>query len=164
MIAAGAAAPGAAHQAESRAPKELKITGVEVTVGNPDQEPMWNFVPVQIVTNQPGLNGWGEATGTGGGPGVWRGGASRVRWPGRPCTSSWGEGPDGTADVAQHGRPGFSRRWVLSAKPVYANGAVTIHDKPGLGIQANEAAARKRPYIRRLRRTIGRREDTPGPY
>lgn len=53
---------------------------------------------------------------------------------------------------------------VFSAKPVYANGAITIHDQPGLGIDVNEAAARKRPYIRRLRPTIRRRDDTPWPY
>ena len=57
--------PLAARAAEARAPRNLKITGVEVLVTNPDQSPMGNYVLVKIVTNQPGLFGWGDATRTG---------------------------------------------------------------------------------------------------
>ncbi len=53
---------------------------------------------------------------------------------------------------------------VFSAKPVYQDGAVTIHGEAGLGIEVNEKIARQRPYIRRLRPTIRRADDTPWPY
>jgi mannonate dehydratase len=53
---------------------------------------------------------------------------------------------------------------VFSTKPVYKDGAVTINDKPGLGLEVNEAAARKSPYLRRLRPEIRRRDGTPWPY
>ena len=61
---------------------------------------------------------------------------------------SWGEGV----------------RAVFSASPVFDEGYITIHDKPGLGIDVNEEEARKRPYKRRLRPTIRRADDTPWPY
>lgn len=55
-------------------------------------------------------------------------------------------------------------REVFTAMPVFADGYVNIHDKPGLGIDVNEAAAKKYPYLRRLRPTIRRRDGTPWPY
>ncbi len=55
-------------------------------------------------------------------------------------------------------------REVFTATPVFADGYVDIHDKPGLGIDVNEAAAKKYPYLRRLRPTIRRRDGTPWPY
>lgn len=55
-------------------------------------------------------------------------------------------------------------REVFSAIPRYEDGAVTIEDKPGLGIEVNEAAAKKYPYLRRLRPTIRRSDGTPWPY
>jgi len=55
-------------------------------------------------------------------------------------------------------------REVFSAIPRFADGFVTIDDKPGLGIDVNEAAARRYPYLRRLRPTIRRQDDTPWPY
>ncbi len=55
-------------------------------------------------------------------------------------------------------------RAVFSAAPVYQGGYVTIHDAPGLGVEVNEEEARKRPYVRRLRPTIRRADDTPWPY
>ena len=61
---------------------------------------------------------------------------------------SWGEGV----------------RAVFSASPEFDEGYITIHDKPGLGIDVNEDEARKRPYKRRLRPTIRRADDTPWPY
>ena len=61
---------------------------------------------------------------------------------------SWGEGV----------------RAVFSASPEFDQGYITIHDKPGLGIDVNEEEASKRPYKRRLRPTIRRADDTPWPY
>ena len=55
-------------------------------------------------------------------------------------------------------------RAVFSASPVFERGYITIHDKPGLGIDVNEEKARTRPYVRRLRPTIRRADDTPWPY
>lgn len=57
--------PLAAQTAQTRAPGHVRITGVEVIVTNPEQSPMGNYVLVKIVTNQPGLVGWGDATCTG---------------------------------------------------------------------------------------------------
>lgn len=65
QAALAAPLPLAAQTAESRAPRNIRITGVEVIVTNPDQSPMGNYVLVKIVTNQPGLVGWGDATCTG---------------------------------------------------------------------------------------------------
>ncbi len=53
---------------------------------------------------------------------------------------------------------------VFSAKPVYRDGAITIGEAPGLGVDVNEAVARKRPYVRRMRPTIRRADETPWPY
>ncbi len=53
---------------------------------------------------------------------------------------------------------------VFSATPVFDSGFVDIHDKPGLGIELDEAAAAKYPYLRRLRPTIRRADDTAWPY
>jgi mannonate dehydratase len=55
-------------------------------------------------------------------------------------------------------------RAVFSASPVFDDGYISIHDKPGLGIDVNEDEARKRPYKRRLRPTIRRADDTPWAY
>ncbi len=57
--------PMAAQQAAERSPRNLKITGVEVIVTNPGKGAMSNFVLVKVITNQPGLVGWGDATCTG---------------------------------------------------------------------------------------------------
>jgi len=55
-------------------------------------------------------------------------------------------------------------REVFSATPTYKDGHIDIHDQPGLGIDVNEAAAKRSPYLRRLRPTIRREDDTPWPY
>ena len=55
-------------------------------------------------------------------------------------------------------------REVFSDVPRYANGMVTVNDKPGLGIDVNEAVARKYPYVRRLRPAIRRPDGTPWAY
>jgi mannonate dehydratase len=55
-------------------------------------------------------------------------------------------------------------REVFSDVPVVKDGYVTINDKPGLGVEVNEAAARKYPYVRRLRPGIRRADGTPWPY
>ena len=55
-------------------------------------------------------------------------------------------------------------REVFSAAPVFSSGYIDIHDKPGLGIEVNETAAAKYPYLRRLRPTIRREDDTAWPY
>jgi mannonate dehydratase len=55
-------------------------------------------------------------------------------------------------------------REVFSDIPVYSDGYVTVSDKPGLGIEVNEALARKKPYIRRMRPAITLRDGTPWPY
>jgi mannonate dehydratase len=55
-------------------------------------------------------------------------------------------------------------REVFSATPVFESGYVNIGDKPGLGIEVNEALAAKYPYLRRLRPTIRREDDTAWPY
>jgi len=53
---------------------------------------------------------------------------------------------------------------VFSAMPTFADGYVNIGDKPGLGVEVNETAAVKYPYLRRLRPTIRRADDTAWPY
>ncbi len=53
---------------------------------------------------------------------------------------------------------------VFSAMPTFDDGYVNIADKPGLGVEINEAAAAKYPYLRRLRPTIRRADDTAWPY
>ena len=55
-------------------------------------------------------------------------------------------------------------REVFSAIPAFADGYVDVGDQPGLGIDVNEAAAKKYPYLRRLRPAIRRRDGTPWPY
>lgn len=55
-------------------------------------------------------------------------------------------------------------REVFTATPAYEAGYVNVGDAPGLGIDINEAAARKYPYARRLRPTIRREDDTAWPY
>jgi mannonate dehydratase len=59
---------------------------------------------------------------------------------------------------------GDAVREVFSATPEYKDGHVTIHDRPGLGIDVNEAAAEKYPYLRRLRPTIRRADDSAWAY
>src|SRR5262249_6956983 len=51
-----------AAAAEPRAPRNLKITDLQVVVTNPGQSALGNYVLVKVVTNQPGLYGWGDAT------------------------------------------------------------------------------------------------------
>jgi mannonate dehydratase len=53
---------------------------------------------------------------------------------------------------------------VFSATPTFDAGYTNVTDKPGLGIEVNEAAAAKYPYLRRLRPTIRRADDTAWPY
>jgi len=53
---------------------------------------------------------------------------------------------------------------VFSAAPSFDAGYVNVTDKPGLGVEVNEAAAAKFPYLRRLRPTIRRADDTAWPY
>jgi mannonate dehydratase len=55
-------------------------------------------------------------------------------------------------------------REVFSAMPAFADGYVDVGDQPGLGIDVNEAAAKKYPYLRRLRPAIRRRDGTAWPY
>ncbi|MGQ9918798.1 MAG: enolase C-terminal domain-like protein [Bryobacteraceae bacterium] len=59
---------------------------------------------------------------------------------------------------------GPGAREVFSDFPVVKDGCVTINDKPGLRVEVNEAAARKYPYVKRLRPTIRRQVGTPWPY
>jgi len=53
---------------------------------------------------------------------------------------------------------------VFSAMPAFEDGYVNVADKPGLGLEVNESAAAKYPYLRRLRPTIRRADDTAWPY
>jgi mannonate dehydratase len=53
---------------------------------------------------------------------------------------------------------------VFSAMPSFHEGYVNVAEKPGLGVEVNEAAAAKYPYLRRLRATIRRSDDTAWPY
>ncbi len=46
-------------------PRNLKITGVEVLTTNPGRAAAGNYVLVKVVTSEPGLHGWGDATCTG---------------------------------------------------------------------------------------------------
>ena len=55
-------------------------------------------------------------------------------------------------------------REVFSAMPVFENGKIDINDKPGLGIEVDEQAAKKYPYLRRLRPSIRRADGTAWPY
>jgi mannonate dehydratase len=48
--------------------------------------------------------------------------------------------------------------------PSFHEGYVNVAEKPGLGVEVNEAAAAKYPYLRRLRATIRRSDDTAWPY
>jgi mannonate dehydratase len=59
---------------------------------------------------------------------------------------------------------GDAVREVFTALPEYKDGYVTTNDKPGLGIDVNEQAARRHPYVRRLRPMIRREDDSPWPY
>jgi mannonate dehydratase len=59
---------------------------------------------------------------------------------------------------------GDAVREIFTAMPVYQDGYVSIHDEPGLGIDVNEAAAKRYPYLRRLRPTIRRADDSAWPY
>src|SRR5512142_1774991 len=67
---AAAPLPALAQTAASRAPRNLRITDLQVLVTNPGQGAMSNYVLVKILTNQPGLYGWGDATCTGSDLGV----------------------------------------------------------------------------------------------
>jgi mannonate dehydratase len=53
---------------------------------------------------------------------------------------------------------------VFSAIPTFQDGYINVTDKPGLGINVDEAAAARFPYLRRLRPTIRRADDTAWPY
>jgi mannonate dehydratase len=53
---------------------------------------------------------------------------------------------------------------VFSAMPAFEDGYVNVAEKPGLGVEVNETAATKYPYLRRLRPTIRRADETAWPY
>jgi mannonate dehydratase len=53
---------------------------------------------------------------------------------------------------------------VFSAVPRVDKGFVTIDEKPGLGVEVNERAAAKYPYIKRSRPMIRLEDGTPWPY
>ena len=53
---------------------------------------------------------------------------------------------------------------VFSAMPRFDDGYVNIDEKPGLGVEVNETAAAKYPYLRRMRPTIRRADNTAWPY
>lgn len=55
-------------------------------------------------------------------------------------------------------------REVFSAAPTFRDGYVDIHDEPGLGIDVNEKAAARYPYLARHRPTIRRADDSAWPY
>src|SRR5690242_11963368 len=59
---AAAPLPVAAQNAAQRAPRNLKITDVQVIVTNPGKAALGNYVLVKVITNQPGLYGWGDCT------------------------------------------------------------------------------------------------------
>ena len=65
LFSAGVPLPAAAQLADSRAPRNLKITDVQVVVTNPGKASAGNYGLVKIVTSQDGLYGWGDATCTG---------------------------------------------------------------------------------------------------
>jgi mannonate dehydratase len=73
-------------------------------------------------------------------------------------------------NVTNFGIQEFAHGWgqpireVFTSMPTYADGHVTIDNKPGLGIDVNEEAAKKYPYKRFLRPTIRRGDDTPWAY
>ncbi|MBI4663584.1 MAG: D-galactonate dehydratase family protein [Verrucomicrobia bacterium] len=69
-VLAAMAMPAACLAAERNAPRRLKITNVEVVVTNPSRSPNQNFVLVKILTNEPEIYGWGDATCTGSEVGV----------------------------------------------------------------------------------------------
>lgn len=62
LLAAASPLPMAAQAAERRAPRNLKITDLQVVVTNPGKSALGNYVLVKVLTNQPGLYGWGDAT------------------------------------------------------------------------------------------------------
>ena len=53
---------------------------------------------------------------------------------------------------------------VFSAMPAFEDGYINVAEKPGLGVEVNEMAAAKYPYLRRLRPSIRRADDTAWPY
>jgi mannonate dehydratase len=53
---------------------------------------------------------------------------------------------------------------VFSNAPRFEGGYVNIDDRPGLGVEVNEAAAKKHPYLRRLRPTIRRADGSAWAY
>jgi mannonate dehydratase len=55
-------------------------------------------------------------------------------------------------------------REVFSDTPSFNAGYIETNDQPGLGIDVNEKVAAKYPYVRRLRPTIRRADDTAWPY
>src|SRR5512134_195539 len=51
--------------AQGRVPQNLRITDVQVLVTNPNRASAGNYVLVKVITSEPGLYGWGDATCTG---------------------------------------------------------------------------------------------------
>ena len=62
LFAAGIPLPARAQAADSRAPRNLKITDLQILTTNPEQTALGNYVLVKVLTNQDGLYGWGDAT------------------------------------------------------------------------------------------------------
>src|SRR6266849_4083193 len=62
LLAAAGPLSVATPAAENRAPRNLKITDLQVIVTNLGKSALGNYVLVKVVTNQSGLYGWGDAT------------------------------------------------------------------------------------------------------
>ncbi|MEO7145341.1 MAG: enolase C-terminal domain-like protein [Bryobacteraceae bacterium] len=62
LAAAATPLPAVAQAADNREPRNLKITGMQVLVTNPGKAALGNYVLVKVITNQPGLHGWGDCT------------------------------------------------------------------------------------------------------
>lgn len=201
LFAAGIPLPQRARAAESRAPRNLKITDVQVLVTNPAKSALGNYVVVKIATNQSSIPiAMGEVF-----VGQWEGlnlitdhlidyvrhdlahvgGVTTGKKVATVCEpygilTAW-HGPGNISpishmanahvslSVSNFGIQEYAANWgeaareVFSAMPAFADGYITI-DKSGLGIEVNEAAAKKYPYLRRLRPTIRRADGTAWPY
>ena len=61
LFSAACPVPALAQAADDRAPRNLKITDLQVIVTNPGRSALGNYVLVKLVTSQAGLHGWGDA-------------------------------------------------------------------------------------------------------
>ena len=72
--------------------------------------------------------------------------------------------------VPNFGIQEFDANWderveeVFSTVPAYADGHVTVPLSNGLGVDVDIDAARKHPYVRRMRPTVRRSDGTPWAY